>query len=126
MRRLDPAASSAVEAYAAQMGLRAVPDATGAFSFEFRESGRLSVLAAEDGHVLVSLTRRVILQDLIGLGALLAVGGYHPATALLAQPGLTRAGQPVLTLAFPERGFDLPTLDAGVASLQALFAEAGL
>lgn len=126
MPRLDPAASSAVEAYAAQMGLRAAPDAAGAYGFEFRETGRLAVLAGEDGAVLVSLTRRVILGDLIGVGALLAAGGHHPGSGLLAQPGLTRSGQPVLTLAFPERGFDLPTLDGAVAALQAMFAEAGL
>ncbi|MCL3883289.1 hypothetical protein [Marivita sp. GX14005] len=126
MPTLDAAQTDAVAAFAAQMGLEAAPDAAGGYSFAFEKAGRLSILAAESGDVLVSLTRPVILRDLIGKGAALAAGGFHAALGLTAMPGLTRSGQPVLTLAFPPRGFDLPTLDAGFTALDELFTQAGL
>lgn len=127
MARLDFGAVAAVEEFAASMGIQAVADEDGAYAFEFSESGRLSMLAAEDGKsILVSLTRGVVLSDLSGKGAVMAAGGYHPSVNQLLRPGITGDGRPVLTLSFEMQGLDLPKIDTTFQTLRAAFEEVGL
>ena len=127
MPHLPPGPVSAVESFAASIGIPAAPDGDGCYSFDFEESGRLSVLASHDGeHVLVSLSRPILLGDLIGTGAALAAGGYDAASGMFLHAGLTRDGRPVLALDAPARGFDFPMLDGAFGTLRAAFAEVGL
>lgn len=127
MARMDFGAVAAVEEFAAAMNISAVADDDGAYAFEFSESGRLSMLAAEDGkRILVSLTRGILVTDLIGKGAVLAAGGYNPMTNTVLRPGITGDGRPVLTLDLQMQGLDLPTLDTAFQTLRASFEDVGL
>ena len=127
MPQFDIGAVSAVEEFATSMGVMAVPDDDGAYTFEFSESGRLSMLASEDGaRVLVSLTRAVLVTDIIGKGSVMAAGGYNPVTSHMVRPGITSASRPVLAVDCPMRGLDLPTLDAAFQTQRTAYEEVGL
>ncbi len=113
--------------FAQSMGLSARETEDGGYGFDFAESGRLSIQAASEGDtVLVSLRRRVVLDDLVPLARLAAAGGPDPVEGLVFQPGLTRTAQPVLTAAIPRRDFDLPRLDAAFLALGRAFAAQGM
>jgi type III secretion system chaperone SycN len=127
MPTLDPSARSAVGQFAQSMGLTARENDDGSFGFDFDDSGRLSVMAALEGDaVLVSLRRRLVLDDLEPLARLAAAGGPDPLEGLVFQPGLTKADQAVLTVAIARRDFDLPRLDAAFLALGRAFAQQGL
>ena len=127
MPALDPSARAAVVQFAQSMGVTARENDDGSYGFDFADSGRLSILAAPEGDtVLVSLRRRLVLDDLVPLARLAAAGGPDPVAGLVFQPGLTRADQPVLTVAIARRDFDLPRLDAAFLALGQALARVGL
>jgi len=127
MPQLDPSAKATVGEFARSLGLTAQENDDGSFAFDFADSGRLSILAAADGDgVLVSLRRRVVLDDLVPLARLAGMGGPDAVEGVVLQPGLSRADQPVLTVALPRRAFDLPRLDAAFLALGRAFARVGM
>lgn len=127
MPTLDNAARDTVARFAQGMGLTARENEDGSFSFDFAESGRLSIAATQDSqHVVVSLTRRILLEDFVPLARIASVSGHDEIGDVMVQAGLTRADQPVLAIAMPPREFDLPRLDAAFGALRRGFAAAGL
>lgn len=127
MPALDPTGTDTVARFAQSMGLTARRNEDDSYGFEFADSGRLSLMADESGDtVLVSLTRRILLEDFVPLARLAAVSGYDDLAGVMVQAGLTRAGQPVLTAALARRDFDPPRLDAVFSRLRASFAAQGL
>lgn len=127
MPALDPTASDTVARFAQSLGLTARRNEDDSFGFDFAESGRLSFLADSSGDaVLISLTRRILLEDFVPLARLAASGGYDDLGGVIVQAGLTRSNQPVLTVALPRREFDLSRLDAVFALLRARFSAQGL
>lgn len=127
MARLDPSARATVTQFAATMGLAAREADDGSFGFDFAESGRLSILGGADGEeVLVSLTRRLILEDVAAFARFAGQGGYDPVSDTILSAGLSRADQPVLAVAVAARAFDVPRLDATFELLRARFSAAGL
>ena len=119
MPRLDSTAEATIQRFAQGMGLSAQAADDGSFGFIFHQAGRLALQGDERGdHVLVSLTRPVMLDDLVPLARLAAMGGHDPSGQGLFQTGINRHGQPVLALALSARGFDLPSLERAVNSLR--------
>ena len=117
MAKLGMAAQSTVQQFAGQMDIDAYEAPDGAYSFDFEHSGRLSILANEEGQVIISLTGRIILGDLRGFARLAGLGGYDAGRDHLVHCGLNRAGQPVLALRAEQRAFSLPYLTEGMALL---------
>ena len=110
-RPLARSAQSTVERFASEMALPVDPGEDGGYGFDFHDTGRLSILSASEGNeILVSLTGRLMLDGPLALARLAQQGGYQGLGDRIVQTGLTRAGQGVLTIAIPERAFDLPTL----------------
>jgi hypothetical protein len=127
MPDLDPAAVSVVAEFAADMNLGEIVKVSGAFSFDFEKTGRLSILSDDTGaRILVSLTRGVMLTDLIGYGRLMGCAGYHPTPEILVRAGVTASGQPVLATAGSRIGFDRLRLEKEFTILREAFDRAGL
>lgn len=119
MTRLSSHAASTVRQFASAMDVDPFEAPDGSFSFAFERSGRLSVVAGNDGVIVISLTGRLLLEGLAAMALHAGRGGHDPRTGRVVQTGVTRAGQPVLMLRQPERGFDLPTLQKGFEYLAA-------
>lgn len=120
MTALGNAARSTVSQFAGSMGLTARENSDGSYGFDFSDSGRLSVTQSTEGQsVLVSLTRRTILDGVVPLARLMSVAGAMP-DGRVVQAGLTATMQPVLVIAVDERSFDLPTLDRALVDLRRL------
>ena len=127
MPALDPSSKATVDDFAQSLGLSARENDDGSFGFDFTESGRFSIVAApQDDLVLVSLRRRILLEDLIPLARLAASGGPDLHEGLVFQPGLTSKDQPVLTAAIARRAFDLPRLNSVFLAMDRVFKEHGL
>lgn len=123
MPALDASGSDTVARFAQSMGLTAQRNEDDSFGFEFAQSGRLSFQADNSGDiVLISLTRRILLEDLVPLARLAAMSGHDDLSGVMLHAGLTRAGQPILTAALPRRDFDLPRLDAVFSRMRVSFA----
>lgn len=124
---LSAPVTAAVRDFAAGMGLDEIaPDASGAFVFDFQQTGRLAVLPSTDGsRVTISLTRFVRADTVRSKGAILRLGGYDAAGDALLRAGLTREGRPVLSMDHAMQGFDLPTLDRTFTALRRAFEGAG-
>lgn len=110
MSRLGASAQATVQQFANQMDIEAYEAPDGSYSFDFERSGRFSVLANDEGQVILSLTARVMLGDLRGYAQLARLGGYDRDRDLLVYVGLNRTGQPVLALRTEARAFSLPML----------------
>ena len=117
MPKLGTAAQSTVQQFANQMDIEAYEAPDGSYSFDFERSGRFSILANDEGEVILSLTARVMLGDLRGYASLARLGGYDRNRDLLVHVGLNREGQPVLALRTEPRAFSLPFLMEGLALL---------
>lgn len=127
MPLLDPSSADTVSRFAQSMGLDARLNDDGSFGFDFEYSGRLSILSDETGDmVLISLTHRILLEDVVGLARLAGAAGYNNALGQVLQAGLNKADQPVLTAAVMRREFDLPRLDTTFSALRDAFAGQGL
>lgn len=74
--------------------------------------------------ILVSLTRRTILDGVVPLARLAAVAGPLP-DGRMVQAGLTTTQQPVLAIALDDRSFDLPRLDRALTDLRRLHDSIG-
>lgn len=115
------AVQSTVSQFAATLGIAAHEATDGSFGFDFSETGRLSVVQdTAQGRVLVSVTRRTILDGVAALARLLAQAGPLPDGRVI-QAGLTSTDQPVLVIALDERAFDLPTLDGVLGQLRRIY-----
>lgn len=110
MAKLGAAALSTVKQFAGQMDVDAYEAPDGAYSFDFEQSGRLSILASDEGQVIVSLTGRIVLGDLRGFARLASLGGYDIERDEMVHSGLNRSGQPVLALRADPVAFSLPQL----------------
>lgn len=110
MARLGSSAQATIRQFAGQMELEPYEAPDGAYSFEFERSGRLSIVASEDGPIVISLTSRLLLGDLRGYARLAALGGYDAGRDLMVHCGLNRSGQPVLAVRSDPREFSLPHL----------------
>lgn len=120
MTALGNAAKSTVSQFAGSMGLTARENSDGSYGFDFSDSGRLSVTQSSEGQdVLVSLTRRTILDGVVPLARLASVAGPLP-DGRMVQAGLTATQQPVLVIALDERSFSLPALDRALTDLRRL------
>lgn len=115
----------AVTSFSDDMGLKALVAEDGAYSFDFRETGRVSVLAAETGEILVSLTRRIILDGLGNLGMLAGRARAGGADGRIVQAALNKAEQPVLITRLRPEDIDRPTLEMIVQSMDAEFRALG-
>lgn len=127
MPDLPRSALQAVHAFAEEMGLGALGADDGAYSFDFRDTGRVSVLAADKGDVLVSLTRRIILEGLGNLGMIAgrAVAAGDSVQGPMMHAALNKAGQPVLIARLRPKEIDRTTLAATVERLDAAFRDLG-
>ncbi|WP_163850633.1 hypothetical protein [Pseudooceanicola aestuarii] len=127
MPELSRNARSVVSQFAAGLGLDPVVADDGGAGFEFQTAGRLSFTATQDGDaVVMSLTRKIILEDIVAMGRFAGLGGYHATGDEVIQAGMTRADQPVLALTLPAEAFDLPRLERGFDLLDGLHRSAGL
>lgn len=125
MAGLGNSAKSTVSQFAATFGLTAQESEDGSYGFDFAETGRLSVLPASDGQrVLVSVTRRILLDGVAALTRLSCQAGPLP-DGRMVHAGLTSTDQPVLVIALPEREFSLPTLDRALNDLRAIYDSIG-
>lgn len=125
MTALGNAAKSTVSQFAGSLGLTARENADGSYGFDFSESGRMSVTQGGDGQtILVSLTRRTILDGVVPLARLASVAGPLP-DGRMVQAGLTPTQQPVLVIALDDRSFDLPALDRALTDLRRLHDSIG-
>lgn len=85
----------------------------------------MSVTQGGDGQtILVSLTRRTILDGVVPLARLASVAGPLP-DGRMVQAGLTPTQQPVLVIALDDRSFDLPALDRALTDLRRLHDSIG-
>lgn len=127
MPDLPRSAQQAVTAFADDMGLTALVADDGAYSFDFRETGRVSVLAGQTGEVLVSLTRRIILDGLGNLGMLAGRARAHgeDGSGRVIQAALNKAEQPVLVQRMRPEEIDRTTLETTVMALDAEFRALG-
>ncbi len=110
MAHLSPSVAATIRQFADHMDIEAFEATDGAYSFNFERSGRLSIVAAQDDAVVVSLTASVIIEDMIGYASHAARGGHLPERGMLLHTGINRAGQPVLAVRTTTRGFDMPFL----------------
>lgn len=110
MAKLGSSAVATVRQFAGQMDIEAYEAPDGAYSFDFEQSGRLSILANDEGQVIVSLTGRIFLGDLRGFARLASLGGYDRDRDALVHCGVNRAGQPVLAQRCEPVAFSLPQL----------------
>ncbi len=125
MTALGNAAKSTVSQFAGSMGLTARENTDGSYGFDFSDSGRLSITQGADGQtILISLTRRTILDGVVPLARLAAVAGPLP-DGRMVQAGLTTTQQPVLAVALDDRSFDLPQLDRALTDLRRLHDSIG-
>lgn len=121
MPSLSNAAKSTVSQFAASLGLPARENSDGSFGFDFSATGRMSVTQDGDGQrVLVSVTRRTLLDGVVALARLAAQAGPMP-DGRVVQAGLTATDQPVLVIALDERQFDLPALDRALTDLRRIY-----
>ena len=125
MAGLGNPAKSTVSQFAATLGLTARESEDGSFGFDFSETGRLSVMPNSDGQrVLISVTRRIMLDGVVALTRLAAQAGPLP-DGRMVQAGLTSTDQPVLVIALSERDFSLPTLDRALNDMRAIYDSLG-
>ena len=107
--------------FAATLGVTPREAADGSFGFDFSETGRLSVAQDPEGQrILVSVTRRTLLDGVVALARLAAQAGPLPDGRVL-QAGLTATDQPVLILALEEREFSLPALDRSLNDIRRVY-----
>ena len=125
MANLSNAARSTVSQFAGTFGLQARENSDGSFGFEFSDSGRLSVTPDADGRrILISLTRRIILDGVVALARVAALARPLP-DGRVVQAGLTSSDQPVLVISIDESRFDLPALDRALTDMRAIYAGIG-
>lgn len=125
MSRLGNAAKSTISQFAGTLGLTARESEDGSFGFDFSETGRLTVMPDSEGrHVLVSITRRTMLDGVVALARLAAMAGPLP-DGRMVQAGLTSTDQPVLVIALPDQEFSVPTLDRALNDLRAIYDSLG-
>lgn len=125
MAGLGNSSRSTVSQFAATFGLTAQESEDGSFGFDFSETGRLSVLPGSDGqHVLVSVTRRLLLDGVAALTRLACQAGPLP-DGRMVHAGLTSTDQPVLVIALSERDFSLPALDRALNDMRAIYDRVG-
>lgn len=117
MPKLGSSAQATVRQFAGQMDIDAYEAPDGAYSFDFERSGRLSILASDEGMVIVSLTARLILGDIRGYARLAKLGGYDRDRDQVVHSGLNRSDQPVLAVRCEAAAFSLPWLTASFALL---------
>lgn len=121
MPQISSSVRSTVAQFAGTLGLTAIESEDGSFGFDFSETGRLSVLQSpEDQRVLVSVTRRTLLDGVVALARLAVQAGPTPDGRML-QVGLTATDQPVLILALDERDFSLPMLDRCLTDIRRVY-----
>ena len=121
MAQLGNSARSTVSQFAATLGVTPREAADGSFGFDFSETGRLSVAQDPEGQrILVSVTRRTLLDGVVALARLAAQAGPLPDGRVL-QAGLTATDQPVLILALEEREFSLPALDRSLNDIRRVY-----
>lgn len=121
MPSLSNSAKSTVSQFAASLGLPARENADGSYGFDFSATGRLSVTQDGEGQrVLVSVTRRTVLDGVVALARLASQAGPLP-DGRVVQAGLTATDQPVLVIALEERAFDLPALDRSLNDLRRIY-----
>lgn len=127
MPELPRSALQAIAAFAEDMGLAPLVADDGAYSFDFRETGRVSVLADDTGEVLISLTRRIILDGLGNLGILAgrARARTDEAEGRVLHTALNKAEQPVLITRLRPEQIDRGTLETTVQALDAEFSAMG-
>lgn len=121
MPQLSNSARSTVSQFAGTLGLTAREGEDGSFGFDFSETGRMSVAQDPEGRrILVSVTRRTVLDGVVALVRLAAQAGPLPDGRML-QAGLTATDQPVLILAMDDRDFNLPTLDRCLTDIRRIY-----
>ncbi len=121
MTNLSNSAKSTVSQFAGTLGIPARENSDGSFGFDFSATGRLSVTQdAEGRRVLVSVTRRTVLDGVVALARLAAQAGPMPDGRFL-HAGLTATDQPVLVIALDERQFDLPSLDRALNDMRRVY-----
>lgn len=121
MRNLPPHAVNTIQQFAQQMEIEAYQTQDGAFSFEFERSGRFSIVAAEDGQIVVTLTTRLVCDDLRAMALLLPMAGYRADLDQVIQVGLNKTGQGVLGAKTPASDFDLPFMERVFTLLRSSF-----
>ena len=114
-----------LETYAHSMGVVMTPAGDGSCSFDFERGGRMTVISAENGEILVSLTRRIIVEGARNLALCAGLAGIDPYDGTSCHAGINKAGQPVLTLRLSEAGFDSARLDAAYMELGRRFEGVG-
>ena len=120
--KLPAPAIGTIQHFAEQMGTSAYEAPDGSFSFVFSESGRLTIAAADDNYIAVTLTSPLLFEDLEGIALLLPMGGFRPELDHVVHVGLNKAGQGVLAVKAESTDFDLPFLERSMSVLSSSFA----
>lgn len=124
MQKLASSAIATIQQFAAQMGIEAFEAEDHAYSFDFENSGRLSMVAGQGDVIILSLTGKLLLEDLRGYAMAMQGGGHLPERDLLIHVGLNKVGQPVLALRCDRRRFDLSYLVQSFEVLAARMVQA--
>lgn len=117
MSELSSSAQATVRQFALQMELEPYQANDGSYSFQFENSGRLSILAGEDNRIIVSLTSKILADDIRGYAVLMPAAGYSAESDTLFHVGANRAGQPVLAEKMLPETFNLPNLEQSFSRL---------
>ena len=111
--------------FARSMELEPLEVGDGSYSFDFERGGRLSFVSADDGSVLISLTRRLLIEDARNLALCAGLAGIDAYEGTACHAGVNKAGQPVLTLRLAETGLDVPRVEGAYMTLSQKFESIG-
>ena len=121
MTRLSPPAIGTIQQFAQSMDVTAYEAPDGAYSFDFETNGRLSISGAEDDKVVVSLTSRLLFEDMRGFAVLMPLAGYRAEIDEIVHVGLNKAGQGMLGVKTAVNSFNLPFLERAFAVMTESF-----
>ncbi|WP_417262992.1 hypothetical protein [Celeribacter sp.] len=125
MTTLSRQATSAVSRFAENMGLTALPATDGSFGFDFERMGRVSITGSESGDVLVSLTRRLLLDGVQNLAHLAGQAGISDLDGQVIHAARNRYDQPVLIARLREEELETSRIETVISDLDGRFAALG-
>ncbi|NIZ12024.1 hypothetical protein [Phaeobacter sp. HF9A] len=125
MTDLSRYVASAVSRYADAMELTAVPASDGSFGFDFEEMGRVSIVSAQSGEVLISLTRRLLLDGVQNLAQLAGLAGISDDDGQTIHAARNKYDQPVLVARLRQEDIDPTRIEGVLADLDGRFKSLG-
>lgn len=125
MTDLSRQVASAVSGYAEAMGLAAVPASDGSFGFDFEDMGRVAIIGTQGGEVLISLTRRLLLDGVQNLAQLAGLAEASDQDGQAVHAARNKYDQPVLIARLRQEDIDPPRIEGVLADLDGRFRAFG-